>query len=365
MQNPTHLLIIKQKWNASNEIWGLSKANLCYNISMSTKENKIDFLAIGDIVIDVFIKLKQAEIVGTPDTPNYKICLSFGEKVPYEDVFVIPAVGNASNAVISAARLGLKTALVSNLGNDRDGEDCISTLKKNNVKTDFVKVHSGLKTNYHYVLWYGAERTILIKHQDYPYALPDIGDPKWIYFSSVNETAFPFHLKIADYLDTHPDTKLAFQPGKFEIKLGKEKLERIYKHSKIFFCNVEEANKILGSNILDVKELLKNMRQAGPEIVVITDGPKGAYAYDGEDVYFIESFPDPKPPYSRTGAGDAFSSTVASAIILGKTLPEALAWGGVNSMAVVQQVGANVGLLAREKLEEYLQNAPDYKARKI
>ena len=147
--------------------------------------------------------------------------------------------------------------------------------------------------------------------------------------------------------------------------MNKEKLERIYKHSKIFFCNVEEANKILGSNILDVKELLKNMRQAGPEIVVITDGPKGAYAYDGEDVYFIESFPDPKPPYSRTGAGDAFSSTVASAIILGKTLPEALAWGGVNSMAVVQQVGANVGLLAREKLEEYLQNAPDYKARKI
>ncbi len=329
-------------------------------------ENNYDFVAIGDTVIDAFIKLKNAEVVGEPDTEGYKICVPFGEKVPYEDVFVIPAVGNAANAVISAARLGLNAAIVTNLGEDRDGEDCLSTLKKNGVKTDFVKIHSGLKTNYHYVLWYGAERTILIKHQDYKYELPEIGNPKWIYFSSVNETAFPFHYKIADYLDAHPEIKLAFQPGKFEIKLGKEKLERLYKRSNLFFCNVEEAEKILGIQSLDVKDLLKKMRELGPETVVITDGPKGAYGYDGNDMWFIESYPDPKPPYSRTGAGDAFSSTVTSAIASGKTLPEALAWGGINAMAVVQQVGANVGLLTREKLEEYLKNAPgNYKATKI
>lgn len=343
---------------------------------MTENDNKIDFLAIGDIVIDAFIKLQDgsADVVGTPDTPDYKICIPFGEKIPYEDVFVIPAVGNASNAVISAARLGLNAALVSNLGDDRNGEDCLATLKKNKVKTDFVKVNAGLKTNYHYVLWYGAERTILIKHQDYPYIMPDVGTPKWIYFSSISETAFPFHYKIADYLDAHPEIKLAFQPGKFEIKLGKEKLARFYKHSKIFICNVEEAEKILESESLDtrldqsgqVKELLKKIHEQGPEIVVITDGPQGAYAYDGNDMWFINSYPDPKPPYSRTGAGDAFSSTVISAIILGKTLPEALAWGGINAMSVVQQVGANTGLLSREKLEEYLKSAPeDYKAKKI
>jgi ribokinase len=332
-----------------------------------SQDNKIDFLAIGDTVIDAFIKLKDAEIIGTPDTPDYKICIPFAEKVPYEDVVVISAVGNASNAAISAARLGLNTAFVTNLGDDRNGEDCLAVLKKNNVRDDFIKINKNSKTNYHYVLWYGAERTILIKHENYQYDLPDIGNPKFIYFSSTSEIAFPsFQNKMADYLDTHPDTKLAFQPGKFEIKLGREKLVRLYKHSKIFFCNVEEARKILGLQNSEIKELLAKMHEAGPEIVVITDGPKGAYAYDGNDMWFIGSYLDPKPPFSRTGAGDAFSSTFTSAIILGKTLPEALAWAGINAMAVVQHVGANVGLLSREKLEEYLQNAPEsYKAEKI
>lgn len=342
---------------------------------MFGKHNKIEFLAIGDTVVDAFIKLKKAEVIGEPNSPTYEIAIPFAEKVPYEDVFVIPAVGNAANAVISAARLGLETAIVTNLGDDRDGEDCLKELKKNGVGTNFVKINKGKKTNYHYVLWYGAERTILIKHQDYDYTMPDVGSPKWIYFSSVNETAFPFHYKIADYLESHPKINFAFQPGKFEIKLGKEKMARFYKRAKIFFCNVEEAEKILGvesagmrhNNSADrVKELLMKMHALGPEIAVITDGPNGAYTYDGKGFLFMPIYPDPKPPYSRTGAGDAFSSTTVAALTLGKTLPEALAWAGINSMAVVQKVGANVGLLSQKKIEGYLKNAPaDYKARVI
>jgi sugar/nucleoside kinase (ribokinase family) len=53
-------------------------------------------------------------------------------------------------------------------------------------------------------------------------------------------------------------------------------------------------------------------------------------------------------------------------LALGKTLPEALMWGPINSMSVVQHVGAQEGLLTREKLEEYLADAPaDYRPQKI
>ncbi|MBI3888686.1 carbohydrate kinase family protein [Candidatus Nomurabacteria bacterium] len=333
---------------------------------MNENQNKTDFLAIGDIVIDAFIKLKQANIQGVPDSKNYEICMPYADKVPYEEVYVVPAVGNAGNVAVAAARLGLSTKLVSNVGDDKEGQDCLNTLKKDNVGTEFVKVNQGIKTNYHFVLWYEADRTILIKHEVYPYSLPEITEPKWVYFSSVNETAFPFHYAIADYLDAHPETKFAFEPGKFEIKLGKEKLARLYKHADMFFCNVEEAKKILGLDSAEVKELLVKIRDLGPKTVVITDGPKGAYAFDGNDIWFIAPYPDPVPPYERTGAGDAFSATVVAATILEKTLPEALAWAGINAMSVVQEVGAQKGLLPREKLEVFIKNAPeDYKAVKI
>jgi len=336
-----------------------------------------DFIAIGDTVIDAFIRLKDASVSGQPDTKEYKICLPFADKVPYEDVFVIPAVGNAANAAVSASRLGIKSAIVSNIGDDQNGVDCLEAFKKDNVGTELIKINQDIKTNYHYVLWYKEDRTILIKHEVYPYILPEIGNPKWVYFSSVSETAYPFHNTVAEYLETHPEIKLAFQPGKNEIKLGREKLARLYKRADILFCNVEEAEKILEIETLGIRELLIRLHEildpdfakastGKAKIVVITDGPKGAYAYDGIDTWQQLPYPDIKPPFERTGAGDAFASTVVGALILGKTLPEALSWGAINSMSVVQEVGAQKGLLTKEALESLLSNAPyEFKPSKL
>ncbi len=330
---------------------------------------EIDFLAIGDTVIDAFIKLSDADhpdIRGTPDHDDYKICLPYAEKIPYEEVYIINAVGNAANAAVSASRLGLKSSLVTNLGGDQNGKDCLQSLKEDKVNTDFVKINENIKTNYHYVLWYKTERTILIKHEKYYYDLPDIGEPKWIYFSSVSASAFPFHNTLADYLDNHKDIKFAFQPGKNEIKLGKEKLARLYTRAEIFFCNTEEAQTVLGIKSDNILRLAKELHALGPKMVAISDGPKGAYLYLNDELWFMPIYPDIAPPLERTGAGDAFSSTFTVALALGKDPLEALTWGPVNSMSVVQEVGAQRGLLSREKLEEYLKAAPaDYEAKKV
>ena len=77
-------------------------------------------------------------------------------------------------------------------------------------------------------------------------------------------------------------------------------------------------------------------------------------------------YPDPSDPVDRTGAGDAFASTFTAAIALGKTPDEALAWGPINSMSVVQYVGAQKGLLSREQLEQFLADRPaEYVAQAI
>jgi ribokinase len=317
----------------------------------------IDILAIGDIVTDAFIRIKEATVTCEVDHKNCKLCVAFGEKIPYESVEVLKAVGNSANAAVSASRLGLSSALLAYVGDDMDGADCIEELKKNNVLTDFVRTEKGKKTNYHYVLWYDVERTILVKHEEFSYSLGDVGTPKYIYLSSLGENSLPFHHEIAEFVKQNPETKLVFQPGTFQIKLGKEKLKDIYAHTEIFFCNVEEAQRILSVTSRDMKSLMKGLAELGPKYVFMTDGFEGAYAYDGTDFWFMPIYPH--KPFERTGAGDAFASTVVSALALGLSTKEALIWGPINSMSVVQQVGAQKGLLTREALEEYLKNAPD------
>ena len=130
-------------------------------------------------------------------------------------------------------------------------------LESEGVNKDFVKVHEGKKSNYHYVLWYEEERTILVKHHEYPYYLPSIGKPKWIYLSSLGENSLPFHNEIAKYVKDNPEINLAFQPGTFQIRLGYEKLKNIYAVTKIFLLKPSRSAKILKIDESDVKNYLK------------------------------------------------------------------------------------------------------------
>ncbi|MEK7614432.1 MAG: carbohydrate kinase family protein [Patescibacteria group bacterium] len=326
---------------------------------------ELDFVAMGDITTDCFIRLEDAQVHCEVDKENCQICMPFKAKVPYEFVKVIRAVGNSPNAAVSAARLGLSTAIITNVGDDQNGKECLETIEREGIDSSFVKVNPGVSTNYHYVLWYDNDRTILVKHESFAYELPDIGEPKWFYLSSFGENSLSLHDSLAAYLDNHPKTNLAFQPGTYQMKFGKERLSGIYKRTKVFISNKEEAQKILETKESNISNLLNNMRKLGPEIVIITDGPSGAYMLNEGVAWFIPPYPDEKPPYERTGAGDAFSSTFVSALALGKTPEEALPWGPVNSMSVVQYVGAQEGLLSREKIEDYLAKSPDYQPKKI
>mgnify|MGYP001560166653 FL=1 len=327
-------------------------------------KNNFDFVAIGETTIDAFIRLKEATVRCDANNENCQLCVNFGAKIPYESVTEVVAVGNAGNASVSASRLGLKSALVANVGPDDNGKKCINSLKKDGVNTDFVIINPDKDTNYHYVLWYEKERTILQKHSNFDYKLPDIGETKWIYLTSLGENSLPLHKEILEYLKKHPETKMAFQPGIFQIKFGKDALKEIYEATEVFFCNVEEARTILGNDEHDVKKLMEEMRKLGPKIVVITDGINGAYAHNGENYYFMPVYPH--QPFERTGAGDAFSSTFVVALAMGKSIEESLMMAPINSMSVVQHVGAQEGLLTLPEIEKFLQQAPDdYKPRRI
>lgn len=320
----------------------------------------LDFVAVGDIVTEPFIRLKDARVTCKINDEDCEISMRWGDKIPYEFATICHGVGNSPNAAVAAARLGLKSGLISDIGRDTVGKHDLEQMGKEGVSTTYITAHEGIKSNYHYVLWYENERTILVKHEAYPYQFPkDMPAPKFLYLSSLADHSEPYHMQIAEYLAAHPETKLAFQPGTFQMKLGAEKLKGLYERTHIFFCNKEEAQRILELPVgTPLKELLAGLRALGPKLVVITDDRNGAYASDGTELIKVPMYPDSRAPYERTGAGDAFAATATSALALDKPFAEALLWAPINSMAVVQEIGAQKGLLSRAALEEFLKNAP-------
>ena len=320
-----------------------------------TYMNKIDILAIGDIATDAFIKITEAEAKCDIGGEHCKLCLNYGGKIPYESNKICHAVGNSSNFAIGASRLGLNLALMANMGNDIDGADCLNVLKKENVDTSFIKIENGKPTNYHYVLWYQKEHTILTKHEEYKYEWPKNlekeNSPSWIYLSSLGKNSLHFQDEIISYLERNQNVKLAFLPGTFQIRFGVDAIKDIYKKTDVFFCNHNEAERILEIEEKDISILIEKIYALGPKLVVITDGINGAYAYDGNEVIFVEAQPCDSF-VETTGAGDAFASAFMTAYFNGKDIHTSLLWGSINAVSVISHVGPHEGLLTRKEIEE-------------
>jgi sugar/nucleoside kinase (ribokinase family) len=327
-------------------------------------QKQIEVLSVGDVVTDAFIKLvdKVEKLEHEKDGVTW-LAFPFGTKIPVDHAEVVEGVGNAGNAAVAMARLGLRTGFVTNVGSDMYGRDIIASHEKNGVDSRFMHINHGKKSNYHYVLWYKDDRTILIKHEEYDYHWPQfrvIDIPQWVYFSSISEHAMEYHDEIAAWLESCPSVKLAFQPGTFQIEAGTKRLKKIYEHSEVLAVNREEATTISNGDHNDIHDLFDKLHALGPKIVVISDGHAGAYASDGTQRYKMPIYPDPKPPYDRTGAGDAFTSTFVAALAKGADVPAALLWAPINSMSVVQKVGAQAGLLTVKDIEKCLREAPQW-----
>ncbi len=322
---------------------------------------KPKLLAIGDIFTDAFIELREesAKIIKEDDGTEW-LALPFGQKPPYDHVDIIRSVGPSPNAAVSTARLGLDVSLMAWVGNDDVGKEAIAHLQEEKISTDTMVVEDGKKTSYWYVLRYGADRTMLVKSEKYAYEWQDPEEaPEWIYLSYIGEDSWPLHEKLLDYLERNPEVKLVFQPGTFHFQWGVEKLAGIYSRAELIVLNREEAVDVTGRSHDNLHELADGLHALGPKIAVITDGPNGSYAsYDGKLVT-IPNYPDIAPPLDRTGAGDAFASTIVAALALGESMEKALEWAPINSMNVVQKMGAQAGLQTREQVEEWLQKAPE------
>jgi sugar/nucleoside kinase (ribokinase family) len=94
--------------------------------------------------------------------------------------------------------------------------------------------------------------------------------------------------------------------------------------------------------------LVKTLHEIGAKIVALTDGVRGAWAYDGVAVLHVEAMM--QEAVDSTGAGDAFTSGFFAAHAKGKNLMMSLKWGIVNSSNSVTEYGGQKGLLTEEEI---------------
>ncbi len=334
-----------------------------------TQKNSLDILAIGDIANDVFITLDTAygSIEKKGDAPV--LVLPYGTKIPFTKATKVSGVGNSPNAAVSATKLGLSVSLLSHIGNDKEGEETTRALMKHYVGLTGINISLNKKTNVHYVLHFKDDRTILVNHEHYNYDFKrEIialgGVPEFIYLSSIGSGTEQYHTDIIDYVKNN-EVQLVFQPGTFQISKGYAGFHEIYESSLLVIVNVEEAELLLNSTKwkkanYNKKSLAKLLHNFGQKLTIVTDGPNGCYLFDGNYSYFLPIYPDPKPPVERTGAGDAFASTVTAFLQKGMSIQEAILRGPVNSMNVVQYIGAQEGLLTIEQINEHLKYAPKH-----
>lgn len=307
-----------------------------------------DLITIGDTTLDVFHEIDEATLSCDINKDACLLCLNYADKIPVRAVYKIPAVGNAPNVAVGGARLGLKTALYTVLGNDDLATESKALLVKEGVAPDYIRFDKRHATNYTSVLLFRGERTILRYYEDREYSLPRLKKTTWMYFSDLAPDHGVLQKQILAEVKKNK-IKLGYNPGTYQLRAGLKKMISILKVTEVLFVNKQEAQLLLGE-IYDMHELLRQLHKLGPAIVVITDAEKGSYAFDGERAWFQKSLK--VPLRERTGAGDSYATGVIAALIKNRDIPTALMWGATNAASVVQFIGAQKGLLKQRALQK-------------
>lgn len=317
-------------------------------------KRKYDVITIGETTVDAFMAIGDGTGKYRVDEEHKDFCIRPGQKIDV-DRYDFCMGGNATNVAVGLSRLGVKTGLCSEIGDDEFSIKIRNWLARENIERLLVRQVSG-PSSFAVIINFQGDRTIFVQdvHRDHEFDFSEVTTP-FVYLTSLgNEWEEPYK-KALEFVDSC-SAVLAFNPGSRQVKSGKEGVKDVLAKTTYLFVNKEEAEVILTgvqTNKNDkayVMELLSDLQQLGPKIVIITDGIRGSYVMDDKGDYYWHGS-GTGISIERTGAGDSYASGFLGAIISGLSLQQAMEWGTLNATAVVSKVGAQAGLLTKEEME--------------
>mgnify|MGYP002623430207 CR=1 FL=1 len=341
-----------------------------------------DVITIGSATMDVFVECEDANIVSVcaKNKKSEFMSYPYGAKVEITD-FASRVGGGGVNTACNFANLGYKTGAIFKIGDDIYSDGILESFKDKNVDMSNIIQDPKMSTGFSIILVsFQGDRTVLahrgangkIKKSDINFEV--IKQAKLLYIAPLNGES----TRVLDdivYFAKENDVKICFNAGTSSIKKGFNYMKKILENAHIVVMNKEEASMATGIQVRpdtskekfseelihpDVKAMFGKLKVSDYQVIVITDGGRGAYAYDGKQYYYCPVFDG--PVLSTLGAGDAFASTFC-ATLARKNLDicQALMYASVNSAGVVSEFGATQGLMTFEQIEQKLKTTPDYK----
>lgn len=318
-------------------------------------------ICIGSTSKDIFFPTSEGVILDTPleITSQKKIAFELGAKYQVKERY--EALGGcAANVAQGLTMLGEQSECYSSIGDDELGHWIKKTLAQGGVGTEALEIEKGCRSDLSSIIVdiNSGERTIF-SDRDASNKLKI--DPEklkrahWIFVSSLNGD-WQQHLREIISIAKEKNIYIAFNPGQKNIKTDLAEVAGAVSASELFFVNKDEAIEIVsGLGDETITELLENeeylakvLRRLGAKIVVITDGERGAWCFDGNE--FLHSEALMRKAVDTTGAGDAFTSGFFAAYLKGKGLATALKWGIANSSSSVMEYGGQKGLLSQQEM---------------
>lgn len=315
---------------------------------MPLDPKRFDIISIGDCTEDNLMEVPDAEVNCSIHPNRCLLCFSYADKIPASSLH-IKSAGNANNNAVGSARLGMKAAIYTILGNDGVGIFIKNKLREAGVAQDYIVYDPKLRTNFSVVINYKGERTILVYHAKRKYKLPKLSKTKWLYYTSLGEKHAGLNRQIISFVKKNT-VKLGYNPGTYQLRAGVKQMKPVLAVCEVVFVNKEEAARIVGPQH-DVRHYLMALRKLGPKIVVVTDGVAGSYAFDGKQFWYMGILKT--PVIERTGAGDAYATGFIAALHYEQTIREAMCWGTMNSSSVIMKYGPQDGLLTRSGIAKF------------
>ncbi len=304
----------------------------------------IRILSFGAATQDVLLGGKALHAQRDVRTHNYVEEFPLGAKFELDNIH-FDIGGGATNAAVTFARQGLHSGYAGKIGRDPAGAEVLRVLKREAVDTTHLRVDERWNTGYSTILMAdNGERTVLVyrgashhlKAEDFYTEKPL--NAHWFYISSLAGN-MDLLKRLLQHAHKH-HIKVALNPGSDELVHAK-KLRGFLAAVDILMANREEMEHLFGGET-PAQTMLNAMAYC--PYVVLTDGPAGSYASDGQVIYFAGQYQRVKV-VDRLGAGDAFCSGFTAAIAQGWSVEDALTLGSANSTSVVSKIGAKAGIL--------------------